>query len=179
MLQGFLDSSKVDLEKVFIAKGIKTMGPFANIGEMTFSGKRDATFALAPEIHLALDQSGGEEGNLSVGGWFSLILIEPLSGQKIWAKKLELEAQSMPYVVKTTIKFGFFLQDVTTDNRADVAAKLLSQFYQGLMEKIWQHADPEEFATLIPQTAELKERAAPGMTTPTSPVTAPISPRRR
>jgi len=85
----------------------------------------------------------------------------------------------MPYVAKTTTKFGVLLQDVTTDNRADVAAKLLSQFYRGLMEKIWQHADPEEFATLLPQAAELKERAAPGMTTPTSPVTAPISPRRR
>jgi len=73
-----------------------------------------------------------------------------LSGQKIWAKKLELEAQSMPYVVKTTIKFGFFLQDVTTDNRADVAAKLLSQFYQGLMEKIWQHADPRRICDAYP-----------------------------
>ena len=68
---------------------------------------------------------------------------------KIWAKKLELDAQSMPYVAKTT-KFSVFLQDVTIDNRANLmAAKLLSQFYQGLMEKIWQHADPEEFATLL------------------------------
>lgn len=167
-LQSFLDAARVDIEKLFIAKGLKTMGPFADIGEMTFSQKRDATFALAPEIHLRLDQSGGAEGELSADGWFSLILVEPLSGQKIWVKKLELDSKRARYTAMTSTSIGLAIQDVTTDDRAKVAADLLSQLYQDLMGRIWQHADPEEFATLIAQAMELKERAAPGMTTPTT-----------
>lgn len=167
-LQSFVDSAKVDLEKIFIAKGIKTMGPFGSIGEMTFSQKRDATFALAPEIHVMLEQSGQAEGVLSVGGWFSLILIEPLSGQKIWVKKLEQPYKQAPYVAKTDLKLlGPAFQEVTTDNRAKVAGDLLSAIYRDLMEQIWQHADPEEFASLLGQADDLKVRAAPGMTAPT------------
>ncbi len=168
-LQAFMEAARVDLEKIFIAKGLRTMGPFRNIGEMTFSQKRDATFALAPEIHVRLDQSGGEAGAISAGGWFSLILIEPLSGQKIWAKKLDLPTRNAPYLAKTgtDLVAGIALQQVTTDNRAKVSADLLSQQYQDLMGRIWEPADPEEFSTLVSQADELKSRAAPGMTVPT------------
>ena len=69
----------------------------------------------------------------------------------------------MRYVAKTTTKFlGMTFQNVTIDNRAEVLGNLLSQFYRGLMEQIWQHAAPQEFASLIPQATELKERAASG-----------------
>lgn len=167
-LQQASESAKVDLEKIFVAKGMRTMGPFANIMEMTFSQKRDATFALAPEIHLILEQSGTDEGTLSVGGWFSLILIEPLSGQKIWVKKLEQDTRRASYAARTETKFvGLGLQQVTTDDRARVGSELLSQFYRDVMDRIWKHADPEEFLSLLPQVQELKARAAPGMTPPT------------
>lgn len=176
-LDEFLNSIKVDLEKIIIAKGIRTSGPFDDINEMTFFQKREATFALAPEIHLVFDRvitkeapllslSPENKGELSIQGWFSLILQEPLSGQKIWAKKLDIPKRTAPFIIKREFRSPqeFTSQEVTVDDSAKVTAELLQQFYKELMGTIGKHTDPMEFISLKGQAMELKQRAAPAMT---------------
>ena len=48
-----------------------------------------------------------------------------------------------------------------------------------LMDKIWQHADPEAFAILIPQVDQLKTGATPGMAPSIPTVPTMTAPRRR
>lgn len=164
MTDAFLDSSKKDLERLLLAKGLRTAGPFKDVEEMTFSEKRDATFILAPTIKLNIDRAqpnlGGEvpsaRGQVAASGEFALVLFEPLSGQKIWQKRLPVPAQTAQYTVELS---GTTL----TDDRAEATAKMLSSLYKELFDTIGKHADPEEFAALSIQALELKERAAPRM----------------
>jgi hypothetical protein len=164
MTDAFLDSSKKDLERLLLAKGLKTAGPFKDVEDMTFAEKRDATFTLVPTIKLNIDRAqpnlGGEvpsaRGQVSASCEFALVLFEPLSGQKIWQKRLPIPTQTAPYAVELT--------DTTlTDDRAEATTKMLSSLYKNLFDTIGKHADPEEFATLSVQALELKERAAPRM----------------
>lgn len=165
MQDAFLDSAQRDLERLLIAKGLKTSGPFKDHEDMTFSEKKDATFELPPTIKLAIAPGAqptfdpGETtwtGEVAVSGEFSLILIEPMSGQKIWAKRLPIPKRTAPWKIENS-------GTTTTDDRAEVTANVLSALYKELMDTIGKHTDPDEFAALSTQSAELKERAAPRM----------------
>lgn len=165
MPDAFLDSAQRDLERLLIAKGFKTSGPFKDHEDMTFSEKKDATFELPPTIKLTIDRGAqptfeAEEktwtGEVTVSAEVSLILHEPLSGQKIWAKRLAIPKRRAPTKVEET-------GTTVTDDRAEVTANLLSAPYKDLMDTISKQVDPEEFAALSTQSAELKERAAPRM----------------
>ena len=104
--RGFSTSMGSDLDKILIAKGMTTTGPFPSLDEITYSEKKNAALTLAPrvfigaeikydgELHpVARDVGTTMERNftMNITGWISFIMQEPLSGEKMWIKKLELE----------------------------------------------------------------------------------------
>jgi hypothetical protein len=103
--RAFVTAAKTDLDRIMIAKGMRTMGPFDTFDELTFSQKKQADYALVPEIELRvawplLEPHGPyftEKGDLAVDGEFLLVISEPLSGQKIWSKRLAIPKRSAPF----------------------------------------------------------------------------------
>lgn len=108
--KGFSSSMGVDTDKVLIAKGMTSKGPFAAEDEITYSDKKVSDLTIVPKVFLTADSRYTSkwlvEGNylydeqivtvmsrefeMKIGGWVSFVMQEPLSAQKMWIKRLEL-----------------------------------------------------------------------------------------
>lgn len=182
---GFSSSLAADLDKILIAKGIKVSGPHASYDDITYSDKKSADLALTPTVFLtasemrfgapALVGSGGvvdyveRKFSFTLQGFVEFVLVESLSRQKLWVKKLELEPQQIQGVQA-------FAANVETDpttgaaTRVDVGNVLykgieesigdaMMKWYPVIAQKAWTYLDPEEMATLKPQVAEIREHS--------------------
>jgi len=173
-----LAASKVDMEKILIAKGFRTLGPFDTIDEMTFSQKSDATLIYAPEFDAKLDfvaadtQIGGsgrvaQTGQVVIRGSEVLTFLEPLTREKVWLKRYDLEQFSAPYDVNARVggqSVGTLVADAITgqnvqptDTRASAAVTVLNSFYAAAMQKMWDHLDPREIDGLTAEAGRLKK----------------------
>jgi hypothetical protein len=162
-----------DLEKVLVAKGFKVTGPFDSLDMMTFPEKRGANLTLTPTVELTMDGRltrqtlgmGGlvpnkDEGILSVGGWVSLIMLEPLSGEKMWIKRVEVQSVQEPYVVSYTIlvRQGQRVQNILSDTRPSAYTTALNRIYPKIMEGAWTYFHPDEVVLTKRQADEVRER---------------------
>ena len=107
--------------------------------------------------------------SMTVQGFVEFVLVESLSRQKLWVKKLELEPQQIQGVQA-------FAANVATDpttgaaTRVDVGNVLykgieesigdaMMKWYPVIAQKAWTYLDTEEMATLKPQVAEIREHS--------------------
>src|SRR5258708_1439183 len=103
--RGLPSSMGREVDKIVSAKGMTTTGPYHSLDEITYSEKKNAELTLAPKIFITTEIKYGNmqptrrregltmerEFNMSISGWITFIMQEPLSGEKMWIKKLELE----------------------------------------------------------------------------------------
>ncbi len=144
---------QTDIEKIIIARGYTTAGTFSSIDEMTYSQKERAAFVLRPIINLDLIVQG-VQGTMS--GNITLELMEPMSKEKIWIKRLNLEPIMGPIsyeLVHIQTRSAPQLVQMISENSVKM---LLNDFYMPSMEKIWNHFDPREINNLKPDSDKLK-----------------------
>lgn len=146
---------QTDLEKIIINRGYTTAGTFSSIDEMTYSQKERASFILRPIINLDLIVQGGQ-GTMS--GNVTLELMEPMSKEKIWIKRLNLDPIIGPISyelahVQTPPDMRARLVQMISANSVRM---LLNNFYMPAMEKIWNHFDPREINNLKSDSDKLK-----------------------
>jgi len=186
-INNMLQAIKVDLEKALVTKGYHTLGPFDSIDEMTFSQKESANLILEPVFDVSLDQVGGsiyqglsyatQKGNLSMHGSVSLVMLEPLTREKVWIKRFDLETYTTPYQTnvleprqetyqgangQTKIDLNNIIfngiKPKTEDTQASATVTILNHFYQMAMNKMWDHLDPREIDGLKADADKLKKR---------------------
>jgi hypothetical protein len=182
---GFSSSLAADLDKILIAKGIKVSGPFSAYDDITYADKKSADLALTPTVFLtasevrfgapALVGSGGvadyveRHFSMTVQGFVEFVLVESLSRQKLWVKKLDLEPQQIQGVQAFT---AAAVSDPMTGAvaRIDIGAPLyrgmeeaigdaMMRWYTTIAQKAWTYLDTEEMATLKPQVVEIREHS--------------------
>jgi len=144
-----------DIEKIIIARGYTTAGTFSSIDEMTFSQKERASFLLAPVINLDLVAQGSQG---AVSGNVTLQLLEPMSKEKVWIQRLNLDqitGQISYDLVSVPAPQGSQLVHMISANSIK---KLLNSFYMPAMGKIWDHLDPREITNLKSDSDKLKGR---------------------
>jgi hypothetical protein len=144
---------QTDIEKIIIARGYTTVGAFSSIDEMTYSQKERASFILKPIINLDLIVQG-RQGTMS--GNVTLELLEPMSKEKIWIKRLNLDPIMGPItyeLVSVQTQQGLQLVNMISANSVK---KLLNAFYMPAMGKIWDHLDPREINNLKSDSEKLK-----------------------
>lgn len=197
--RGLSASMGADFEKLLVAKGMTATGPYAAIDEITYSAKRGAALVFAPRLFITTKVEyrpdwrpvkdgysrlptgevvlvrGEKHFKMTVTGWISFIMQEPLSGEKMWIKRLEIE----PIVVngfdayvaypETRVETGFWggTTEVLTgqyligtelfhDGRTDALATALAQVYPIVMERFWRLVEPEEMLVLRTQGEEIR-----------------------
>jgi Neuraminyllactose-binding hemagglutinin precursor (NLBH) len=171
----YSSSMGTDFEKIIIAKGFKTTGPFPSQNEMTYPDKERANLILVPEIAIEIKKvvtakimpgglflPGKIDGYYSCNGFISLYLIEPLSGEKMWIKKIDLEPSQQEFHVKLFNDLnGNIVKDErdSTDNGEQIIQQLLERSYQEVMTKAWDYLDPTEISNLMPQVDEVRKKA--------------------
>jgi len=189
--RGFSKSMGVDLDKVIIAKGMTTIGPYLTLDDVTYPDKKNADLTLAPRVFLTAQTTYGEWQRVSratarmqrnfkmkIGGWVSYVMQEPLSGEKIWVKKLELEEKEIsgievrngPYPTRDTTAVGgaagaigfaregktIQANEMLYDGKADAIADALKAFYPTIMGKAWTYIDTTEILSLREKTKEIR-----------------------
>jgi neuraminyllactose-binding hemagglutinin len=162
-----------DLQRILIARGA-TIKAFKNEDELVYGDKKDLDLIAAPEIDLGIQTLGKkvssnlvgvvtEEGSYQATGSVSLSFKEPLTGQKVLVKRINLEDLSAPQPYKLIEKRNRSITSMALssgtqeeDSRARAVAEVLSDFYPKAMDKLWNHLSPDELQQAKKQAAELK-----------------------
>lgn len=198
VLKGYAHSMALDLDRVLVAKGVRVTGPFDTFSDMTYAEKQSADLALTPTVCIRSEPpkydparpigSGGvtdyieKPFNLEVEVVVSFVLKEPLSEQKLWVKKLNLDEaterwveayKAVPRMTSTQVGDGFFQPvtnvDVPTgiydtgeilyDGKQDAMANIIKKAYPTVMGKAWTYLDTDEMASMKPTVEEIRKKS--------------------
>jgi hypothetical protein len=169
----------VDLDKIIVAKGMTSVGPYPSLDDVTYPDKKNADITLAPKVFIVTQTKNGEwqldfqtrgcpcrwrTFEMQISGWISYVMQEPLSGEKMWVKKLELESrtasgkeivQALPrrqgnYVV------GWDSGKLLFNGRTEAVADTLEALYPTIMGKAWTYIEPDEIVHLKEKTKEIR-----------------------
>ena len=180
--KGLTVSMGTDLDKILIAKGVTTTGPFASLDEITYSEKKGANLTLAPRVFIAVETKQGpfqqiygvdrQESHfvLSVTGWVTFIMQEPMTGEKMWIKKLEIEPiQAEGVIAQESVAqysnaggcggpqfVGYQAGKLLYDGKADALANALKDIYPMVMERFYKYLEPEEMVALKVKGEEIR-----------------------
>jgi len=193
--KGFSASMGVDMDKVVIAKGMTVKGPYPSLDEITYSDKKISDLTLAPKVFLTnqikyidspsantyRNDAGQEEirvdrkFEMKIGGWISFVMQEPLSGEKMWIKRLELDDTVVQDVesyeaiaryqtsrsgcfneIEHTWLTGYDRGKLLYDGKVDAMANMLKKTYPVIMEKCWTYLDTQEILSLKEKTKEIR-----------------------
>lgn len=197
VFKSFAGSAGEDIEAQLVAKGMTTKGPFA-LSEVTYPDKKGADLTVM--IHVIFDiqytnqkylreeqfvtQKWGKvyAGNMSVGLKIFYYMLEPLSEEKMWIKKLDLGVQDFNYeLAKEQEQYvsgshwsggdgcGGGQYQVTDyawrdtdaliyDSRAKIFSDILKQAYPQVMKTAWTYFDSNEMLNLKMKSQEIRER---------------------
>jgi hypothetical protein len=180
--RGFSKSMGVDLDKIIVAKGMTAIGPYATLDDVTYPDKKGAEITFAPRLFLTTETKFGNlshveykgVGHMSkpftmkIGGWVAYEMREPLSGQKLWVKKLELEDKEVrdveiyEAVAMRRDQYGNVLQwgegKLVYSGREEALADALKASYPTIMQKAWTYLNTDEVIDLVSKTKEIRER---------------------
>jgi hypothetical protein len=183
--KGFSTSMGNDLDKILIAKGMTTTGPFPSLDEITYSEKKNAALTLAPRIFVTADIKYDSElqptardvgttmerhFTMNITGWISFIMQEPLSGEKMWIKKLELEPVKVEGVeiYEATAQYradgcgGSALVGYSPTNKklyvgqTEAMAGALKKLYPVILSQFEKYLDSEEMVQLKTKGQEIR-----------------------
>ncbi len=184
--RGFTSSMGTDLDKILIAKGMTTTGPFPSLDEITYSEKKNAELTLAPKVFISTEVKYGDlkpttrrEGltmerdfTMNISGWVTFIMQEPLSGEKMWIKKLELDPVQVTGVeifegVARYRADGCGGQAITGydatskhlyHGQTEAMAGALKKLYPVIMGTFQRYLESEEMVQLKEKGKEIRER---------------------
>ena len=184
--KGFTSSMGTDLDKILIAKGMTTTGPYPSLDEITYSDKKGAELTLAPKIFISTEIKYGEmhptqrqqgltmerQFSMSISGWISFIMQEPLSGEKMWIKKLELEPVQVTglEIFEASPRYGsdgcggraVVGWDATDKHlyhgQTEAMAGALKQLYPVIMNAFQRYLDSDEMVQLKEKGKEIRTR---------------------
>ncbi len=168
-LNTFLASLEVELESVLIAKGIKITGPYDELDVMTFSQKKNVDLILTPQVVLNVDEQYRvnresrdwveREGTIILSGAIYFTLLEPLSQEKLWIKKVKFPSHNAFIETDLLITNGELNPlHPCKDNSDAVFVDILNKIYPEIMEKFWSYLDPDELNMLKQESKTIRKR---------------------
>ncbi|MEL6847222.1 MAG: HpaA family protein [Bacteroidota bacterium] len=180
----FQKSLEAEIMEVMTAKGYSVRGPFESRDEMLYSDKENSQLALIIEVEPEIQKATGSwtkvkmadnrmgyrfsRGTLNIYGKINLTALEPISGEKMWAKSVNIPKQTTEEFTSSRVFVGSSLASdlqaiaaLAAANDANVAnpiTKALEKSFEDIMTKIWNHLDPTEFKRMVPKIKELKAK---------------------
>lgn len=173
----FEQALESDIQSILIAKGMKVKGPYDDFDMMTYPDKKRSNLALIPKVILNISENyhqnerrplsigGGEfikiKGTLSVDGFIEFSLVEPISQQKVWIKRINMPEvqETIDVNLMTTDNQGNLNQfNRNRDNRHEALVNMLNTSYPMILDNFWKYLNPEEINHLS-QEAESARKA--------------------
>jgi len=157
-----------EMQKMLVARGIDVTQTFDSRDDMTFTQKRETTALLYPQITIELEQHTNTllngrmpentEGEIQIKATTSLVMYEPLSGEKVWVKHLSTKKESV------RIDYPGYLQNNASpfqveERVANVAKSidnLLVEIDKEILKSVDKFVTKEEFVFLNDDIKKLK-----------------------
>jgi neuraminyllactose-binding hemagglutinin len=161
------------------SKGFKTMGPYASADEITYTDKKTQYLAAIPKLRFLIDQKGAnsgcdatvcqDQGEIQITGELAISLVEPLTGQALINKRINLSdfqirkqylrqwknPTSNSSLVNMAISAAAGPKELV-DNTDKVMTEALNEFYAQSMAKIDKLISQEELLSFEKDIGELK-----------------------
>jgi hypothetical protein len=195
VLRTFSNSVGEDLQGLLVAKGLTALGPTA-IDEVTFPEKKASSLTVLMEFVFDIQYSQIKQqedqnfagdvraatytGTMTVGLKVYYYLLEPLSEEKMWVKKLDLGSDDYNFVIGKKLEqyqSGTRVEDdgcgdttnvavyawrdtgeMLFDSRPKVFSDVLKKAYPNLMETAAKYFDTDEMTALRVKADEIRER---------------------
>jgi len=187
VFKSFAGSLGEDIEAQLVAKGMTTKGPFS-LAEVTYPDKKGADLTVSTNAIFDINYTkptfsredhyeGGISANvysctMTVGIKIYYYMLEPMSGEKMWIKKLDLGVQEYPYHygVKTEQYvsghggcgepiYGWRATDeFVFDERVKIFSDILKGAYPQIMKTSWNYLDTSEMLNLKSKSQEIRDR---------------------
>jgi hypothetical protein len=165
----FNTAMAAQFQELLAKKGFQQTGPFDDLNSMTFPDKKRADLALTAQVGITVaipsekmrhqDNLFGTRpgviysttGPCTVTGFVSYVLLEPMSGEKLWVKKLDVPTTEVDCSGE---RGGPGLGTII----ANGAAHALEKTYGAVMQRAWDYISPEEIILLKKQSQELRAK---------------------
>lgn len=187
VFKSFAGSVGEDIEAQLVAKGMTTKGPFLP-EEVTYPDKKGADLTIETNVIFDIHYTnhryrrtdyfqGGERakvysGTMTVGVKVYYNMLEPLSAEKMWIKKLDLGVQDYTYeygVGEERYQSGYdecggpiySYRETNTyvyDQRAKIFSDILKKDYPRVMDTAWNYLNTDEMLNLKMKSREIRER---------------------
>lgn len=195
VLRTFSGSVGEDLQGLLVAKGMTAIGP-TDIDEVTFPQKKASSLTVLMEFVLDIQYSRIQKqgnadyqgnlhaatytGTMTVGLKVYYYLLEPLSEEKMWVKKLDLGSEDYPFEVGRTLEryqsgtefvsdgcgggtnepvYGWReTGDALFDSRPKIFSDVLKKAYPQLMQTAAKYFDADEMLSLRAKAEEIRAR---------------------
>jgi len=177
---GFLGSS---LDEVIVAKGMTAKGPYDSLDMITYPDKKGSDLTLTGKLFISpgeselidtervsINSSSGRNVlcdlmtfEATVEVWITLEMREPLSGEKMWVKKIDLGTHTAEY--QKAFAFTYRKGGKTMvrrakpkfDTREDIIARLFDTLYPNIMETAWNYLNTDEMLMLKKTGGEIRK----------------------
>ncbi|MFI5300327.1 MAG: HpaA family protein [Polyangiales bacterium] len=160
-------------EDMLTHRGFSIGGPFDSLDDMTFPDKKGSDLALVFEISIDLKMpkftrkdevttgfGGGQveahyfmTGAAVASGFISFRVLEPLSGQKVWVKKVDLAELA----VNCGDNSAYSMEPLQTIAK-NCATAVLEQAYPTIMKKAATYFTRDEMDAVKKQSQELRDK---------------------
>ena len=191
IFQSFAGSMGEDIQSQLVAKGMTTKGPFT-LAEITYPDKKGADLTLTTGVIFDIQRSNPKvkaseyfENNvygniytatMTVGIKVYFYMLEPMSEEKMFIKKLDLGVQDFPvewaegqeqYVTGTQSDgcggryntYGWRATGVLLyDERVKAFSDILKIAYPQIMKASWNYLNTDEMLNLKMKSQEIRER---------------------
>ncbi|MFZ5804572.1 MAG: hypothetical protein ACOY7U_06940 [Acidobacteriota bacterium] len=169
-----------DLQEILAARGYTVRGPFRTYDEMTFPDKKGSDLVLQPELEITADLAGirqkvtggavalallGEatsayDGTVTIGGRVNLVVLEPLTRERMWAKSVEISRVTVELNGEALYKAPPSLDELLANEPSFAAefGRALEQVYRSVMDKAFTYLDPEEMELVNKQAEEIRKK---------------------
>jgi hypothetical protein len=160
---------KKEYEAMMLHRGFDTKG-FKSLDDMTYPEKQATAMVLVPELSMKIDAHQNPNAVDNTGqlrGELVLNIIEPLSKERLWIKRLPLEGEIFNFkegVLAKQIRnqqgkvIGMEVFHVgSADNRPQRVAKALEKFFQDSMSTSWKFFSPQELMVLKQHSDEIRK----------------------
>lgn len=164
-----------ELDKILLSKGFTITNRFQGHQWMTFTEKRNTSALFYPEIVIDISEKSQREltkvfvfeddrvrGRIAVSTTVNIIMLEPLSGEKLWVKSLPIEEldERIDYKFRAEGYSGAELNGSYVPEDLVLIANKIDDLFKGIDESVITATDKfverHEFEFLNEDIAKLK-----------------------
>lgn len=162
-----------EAQKILLSKGFTITEKFQSYNAMTFTQKRNTSALFYPEIVIDIEEKSQLEivqllmvrdqkikGRIQINAKVNIIMLEPLSGEKLWVKSIPVTGYDEPVVYQFNQYAGTELNGVSVPEDlvpiADKIDKMLSAISQEVLDATAKYVEKSEFEFLNSDIVKLK-----------------------